>query len=72
MFRVAKQRNGKVGKRGWGGSGYICVHNIRHGLSTIYGEGWQSSRSAIKMTDYDLGGKILLLIVDVGRVAQPV
>jgi hypothetical protein len=72
MFRVAKQTNGKVGWRGWGGGGYIYVHNIRYGLSTIYGKGWQSSGSAIKVTDLDLGGKILLLMVNVGRVAQSV
>lgn len=63
MFRFAKQRNGKVGRRGESG-GYFDAKNIRCGLSTIYGKGWYSSRSAIKVTDLDLGGTILLLIVD--------
>jgi len=55
---------GVGGGGGWGGGGgYIDAHNIRYGMSRIYGKGWQSSRSTIKVTDLDLGGTILLLIM---------
>jgi len=32
-------------------------------MSRIYGEGWHNGKSPIKLTDLDLSGTILLLIV---------
>ena len=65
-FRCSDLLNKETERLGGGGGvggGYIDAHNIRYGLSKIYGKGWHSSRSAIKVTDLDLGSTILLLIV---------